>query len=269
MQHEAKPPRTGIPVPAVGIVAPMRNLRALPRTVVTLVIGFLATLAAAFAAFVLGHVRPTSPAIEKVTSWWARAWLVPAGVDLEVRGVEHVDPSRSYVVVANHLSNIDIMVCFAAIPLPIRFLAKKELFRVPLLAQGMRSIGIVEVDRQHVRGPAAIEAVNRQAQVVIERGHSLIVYPEGTRSRDAHLRPFKKGAFSMAVGADMPVLPVTLHGTWEVWEPSKPWIRPGRVTVVIDPPIETENLTRDDVTTIRNNVRDIIASHLEDLDRAG
>jgi 1-acyl-sn-glycerol-3-phosphate acyltransferase len=83
-----------------------------------------------------------------ITDRWSRLWLGAAGVDLRVVGGENVDPDRSYVVVANHSSNLDIMACFLALPLPIRFLAKKELFRLPLLATAMRDIGIVEVDRQ-------------------------------------------------------------------------------------------------------------------------
>jgi 1-acyl-sn-glycerol-3-phosphate acyltransferase len=186
-------------------------------------------------------------------------------VKTEVRGLEHVVRGVSYVVVANHRSNIDVMVGFAALPIPIRYLAKQELFRVPILAQAMRAIGIVEVDRQKARGAAAIESVNRQSAAVIERGHSLIIYPEGTRSRDGAPKPFKKGAFTMAAAAGMPVLPVAIAGSRHVWRPGRPWIHPGTVVVTVDPPMATSGPDALDAGDIRERAREIIESHLQQV----
>ena len=107
----------------------------------------LVTIIGAASALALALIRPESPAIESVIRWWSRMWLWASGTDVTVEGGEHIDPKQSYVVVANHLSTLDIMVCFLAVPLPIRYLAKKELFRIPLLAQAMRAVGIIEVDR--------------------------------------------------------------------------------------------------------------------------
>jgi 1-acyl-sn-glycerol-3-phosphate acyltransferase len=228
----------------------MRNLAAIPRTLLTLLSGVVATIVLGTAAIAVGHFRPTSPIVQRIIELWSKAWLAPAGVRLEIEGSENVDPNESYVVVANHLSNMDVMVCFTAVPVPIRYLAKKELFSVPLLAQAMRAVGMVEVDRQH-RGTATIESVNRQSRHVIERGHSLIIYPEGTRSRSGEPQPFKKGAFTMAAAAGMPLLPLTIHGTREVWAPASPWIHPGTVRVVIDPPVPTADATKTEVAELR------------------
>jgi 1-acyl-sn-glycerol-3-phosphate acyltransferase len=232
----------------------LATARTLPRTLLTLFSGCVATIVLGSAAAVIGHVRPSSPLVQRIVVAWSRAWLVPAGVRLEVEGAEHVDPDASYVVTANHLSNIDVMVCFVALPVPIRYLAKRELFSVPVLAQAMRAIGIVEVDRRNAGSPNILESVNRQSRAVIDRGHSLIIYPEGTRSRTGELRPFKKGAFTMAIQAGMPVLPVTIHGTREIWKPMTPWIRPGTVRVVIDRPIPTSGMGRSDAEALRNEV---------------
>ncbi len=166
-----------------------------------------------------------------------------SGCPLEVQGAELVDPKRSYVVVANHLSVLDIMACFLAVPVPIRFLAKKELFRIPILAPAMRAIGIVEVDRS--ARSAIHEQVNRQARELVASGRSLIIYPEGTRSRDGELRPFKKGAFTMAVAGGIPVLPLTIAGTYRAWPPGRLLVTGGRtIKAVIDPPIETAGLRK-------------------------
>jgi 1-acyl-sn-glycerol-3-phosphate acyltransferase len=164
-------------------------------------------------------------------------------------------------VVANHVSNLDVMACFAAIPLPIRYLAKKELFNVPILAQAMRAVGIVEVDRSG--RAAAIASVNRQSQPVIERGHSLIIYPEGTRSYHGELQPFKKGAFRWHRPPDMPILPVAIHGTWEAWKPNSPWIRGNsHITVIIEKPIETDGLDPSEIDDLRTRTHALIAETL-------
>lgn len=234
------------------------------RTGLTLLSGLVATIVCATAALVVARRDPRSRTIETIISAWAKAWIVPAGVHVDVRGTEHIDPDVSYVVAANHLSNYDIFTAFAALPIPIRFLAKKELFSIPLLAPAMRAVGIVEVDRAS-RG-AAISSINRQASTVIERGHSLIIYPEGTRSRSGTLAPFKKGAFSIAVSAQMPVLPVTVYGSYQVWTPERPIIRGGKtITVVIDPPIPTDGLTSTDVSELRDRTRSVIASRFSAL----
>lgn len=241
----------------------MRSISAIPRTLLTLLSGALATAFLGSAVIVVSWFRPESRTIERLIRAWALAWLAPAGCKLTVEGLENVDPSRSYVVIANHLSNLDVMVCFRALPIPIRYLAKKELFSVPLLNSAMRSVGIVEVDRQ-ARG-AAIDSVNFQAARVIAHGHSLIIYPEGTRSRSGTLRPFKKGAFTMAAAAEMPILPMTIHGTWEMWRPGGRTIRPGRVHVVIDQAIPTVGFNKSDVEALRLEAHRLVTERLRQM----
>lgn len=236
-------------------------VRDIPRTVVFGFIALYSTFLAGLGAWFLGSRNPADPRIERIIQWWAERWLKAARCTLEVHGTEHVDTSRSYVVVANHVSNLDVTACFAAIPLPIRYLAKKELFNIPILAQAMRAVGIVEVDRSG--RAAAIASVNRQSQPVIERGHSLIIYPEGTRSYHGELQPFKKGAFQMAAAAGMPVLPVAIHGTWEAWKPHSPWIRGNsHITVIMHEPIETTGLGPAEVDALRTRVHSLIAETL-------
>ena len=179
----------------------MRLLIDIPRTIITVVAGVAATIIAVAAIAVIVPFNNTSPLIDRVIRTWSRVWLAASGTRLEVEGEDNIDPGRSYVVVANHLSALDIMACLLAVPLPIRFLAKKELFRVPVLAQGMRMVGIIEVDRE-ARGAIHSE-VNRQSRELIENGHSLIIYAEGTRPRNGVMKPFKKGAFTMAISAGL------------------------------------------------------------------
>ena len=233
------------------------------RTLLTGVVAVLATITAVAIILVLVAINKTSPAIDKVIRAWSRAWLLTTGTSLEVIGKGHIDSSLSYVVVANHLSVLDIMACVLAVPLPIRFLAKKELFRVPVLAQGMRAVGIIEVDRTS-RGAIHAE-VNRRAKELIAANRSLIIYAEGTRPRDGRMKSFKKGAFTMAIAGHLPVLPLSLHGSYEAWPPGQLLVRGGHIRVVIDAPIETTAMTHADTSRLRDQVFDIIASRVTEM----
>ena len=241
----------------------MRIVTTTYRTILTWVVGVIVTIIGATSALVLVLINPTSPKIESVIRWWSRAWLWASGTEVNVEGSENIDQEQSYVVVANHLSTLDIMVCFVAVPLPIRYLAKKELFRIPLLAQAMRAVGIIEVDR--AARTAIHTSVNRQAKQLIENKRSLIIYPEGTRPRDGVMKPFKKGAFTMAIASQLPVLPLSIHGTYEAAAPGKPWFHGGHVTAIIDPAIPTAGMTGSDADGLRDRSREIIAKRVSDL----
>jgi 1-acyl-sn-glycerol-3-phosphate acyltransferase len=241
----------------------MSWLIVVPRTVLTWVTGVVVTIWGAISVMAIALVNDTSPWIDRVIRGWSRAWVWASGTKTEVEGVEHVDPERSYVVVANHLSAIDIMVCFLAVRLPIRYLAKKELFRIPILAQGMRAVGIIEVDRA-ARG-AIHGAVNRQAKELIEKKRSLIIFAEGTRPRDGVLRPFKKGAFTMAIANGLPILPVSIHGSYQAFRPGRPWVRGGPVRVVIHEAAETAGLTPADTGALRDRIHRVISEQVRAL----
>ncbi|MET0566070.1 MAG: lysophospholipid acyltransferase family protein [Acidimicrobiia bacterium] len=241
----------------------MRLFIDVPRTIITVVAGVTATIVAVALLAVMVVINDRSPLIERIIRVWSRVWLAASGTKLEVEGAENIDPKRSYVVVANHLSTLDIMACLLAVPLPIRFLAKKELFRVPVLAQGMRMVGIIEVDRE-ARGAVHSE-VNRQSRELIEKGRSLIIYAEGTRPRNGVMKPFKKGAFTMAITSGLPVLPLSIHGSFEAWPPGTPLVRGGVIKVILDKPVETEGMSTSDTGDLRDQVREVIAGRVEAL----
>lgn len=233
------------------------------RTIATWLVGVLATIVGAAVVVIAAFINDTSPVIDKTIRVWSRVWLTAAGARMTIEGQEHIDASRSYVVVANHLSTLDIMACSLALPIPIRYLAKKELYRVPVLAQAMRAVGIIEVDRS-ARG-AIHGQVNRQAKQLIEKRRSLIIYAEGTRPRNGVMKRFKKGAFTMAISSQLPVLPVSIHGTYEAFPPGKPWVHGGPISVIIDPPIETTGLAHADTGDLRDQVYELVAKRVTDM----
>ena len=222
------------------------------RTVFGLLLAVLATWIAAWSVTFLAWRDADSARIERVIDWWGKTVLAAIGVSLTVNGRENVEPGRSYVVVSNHQSSIDIPSHFVALPMPIRFLAKKELFGIPIFGRALRAIGIVEVDRQ--AGAAVHKQINAHSAEVIQRGHSILVYAEGTRFRDGSLHAFKQGAFSIAIESGLPILPVMIHGGHLAWPRRRP-IYGGRVTVTISKPIETESLVQKDMRLLRDQTK--------------
>jgi 1-acyl-sn-glycerol-3-phosphate acyltransferase len=169
--------------------------------------------------------------VTPVMRLWAHLFLLTTGTRVTVEGLDRLDPRASYVFTGNHISNIDIPVMVGCLPVSVRFLAKKELFAVPVLGGAMKAIHIVKTDRK--AGPMAHREINEQVGRVITAGLSLVIYPEGTRSRDAELMPFKKGAFRIAIDNGMPIVPVTITGSERVWKPGSKLIRGGPVRLVI------------------------------------
>jgi 1-acyl-sn-glycerol-3-phosphate acyltransferase len=183
-------------------------------------------------------------------------------VKLTVAGREHVDPDQPYIIVANHQSTFDIMAHFIALPCRIRFLAKVELFRVPLFGHALKAMGMVPVDRSSHNTYRKIEA---GALRVAELGLSIIVYPEGTRTRTGDLLPFHKGAFALAVHTGLPILPTTIQGGVEAWPPKTRLIRGGPITVAIDEPIPTGGLGDEDINDLRDRTFATIEQRLRSL----
>ena len=159
-----------------------------------------------------GPARADSPVTDRIVRWWAAAWLRAAGARVAVQGLEHVSPAAAYVVVSNHQSNLDPMVHLQALPLSLRVLAKREMFRIWLLGPAMHAIGMIEVDRDS----PDFGQIDQAAARCLAAGHSLLVYPEGTTSPDGTIGEFKDGAFIIAVTSRVPVLPVTIDGTGRI-----------------------------------------------------
>lgn len=194
---------------------------------------------------------------------WSRIFLLVPPMSYTVTGTENVEPDTQYFFLANHLSNFDIPLLFRAIPTPIRYLAKKELYKIPVFAQALHVAGIVKIDRG--AGASSYAAINEGVARAKANGYSLIVFAEGTRSRDGELHPFKKGAFRMAISTDLPVVPVTVSGTWEVWPPGSKLFYKGHAEVVIHEPIPTQGMTVQDIDSLRSRVFDIIDEKFHEL----
>jgi 1-acyl-sn-glycerol-3-phosphate acyltransferase len=180
------------------------------------------------------------PALALARWVWAPGLFVWGG-RCEVVGRERVDFSRAHLFVANHQSWIDIPVLFAALPVPLLFMAKRELARVPFLGWYIRAMGMVFVERNARTAGAA--SVGHAAER-LGRGWSVLSFPEGTRSRDGRVHPFKSGGFAAAIEAGVPVVPVAIEGAGRIIPPGGFRVRPGHVRVIIGEPLATAGLDR-------------------------
>ena len=218
------------------------NVLAGIRTIVFVPLFVLYSMFLAAIVVVVGLFDPAADIHDRIVNHWARVFLTIPPVSIRVEGVENIDPSRRYVVASNHLSQFDIPLLFHVLPLHGRFLSKKEVFRIPVVGRAMRTIGIIEIDRE-AGGGSSRRAITAGVKVAAERGYSLLVFPEGTRSRDGNLLPFKKGAARIAIDTQLPLLPVILEGSDRIMRADSKWIHPGHVHVRVLEPIETEGLT--------------------------
>lgn len=189
----------------------------------------------------------------------ARAWswliLKTTGVKVRVSGLEHLDPARSYIFAANHQSIYDIPILFASLPIQLRIISKASLGRVPFLGWHLRRTGHLLIDRS--KSGAGI--MKKMARLVRER-HSLIIFPEGTRSIDGSVARFKGGSFLIAVDAGLPVVPISLQGSRHVMFRGRLMVCPGTVTLTVHAPIETAGVPRDEVRDFSARVQAVVAS---------
>jgi 1-acyl-sn-glycerol-3-phosphate acyltransferase len=204
-------------------------------------------------AAITGNANPLYHTATRLGRWG----VLLAGVGIEVRGREHLQPGRNYIFMSNHASNLDPPVLIPVIPGRCSVLVKKELFRIPVLGTGMRLGHLVPVDRGDQE--AAIQSV-RKAMDVLHEGLHMVVYPEGTRSGDGRLLPFKKGPFHLAMDSGVPVVPVTILGTYEIWPKTRFTLRRGTATVVFHPPTDPHDFP--DRDALMKTVMETIASSL-------
>ncbi len=190
----------------------------------------------------------------RIGRWGARMAVWLAGVRLEIHGLEKIPAGRAVVFMSNHQSNCEGPALFSILP-PLLVLAKKEFFRVPVLGRAMVLRGFIPVDRKNRE--RAIQALEMAAKS-LKAGHSFLVFPEGTRSPDGRLQPFKKGVFVMAINAGAAVVPVSVSGGSKIMRKGEFAIRPGVLRMTIQDPISTERYAPEDRERVMQGVREAI-----------
>ncbi len=187
---------------------------------------------------------------------WGRMLLAVSFVRATVHGAEKLDPETSYVVVANHSSYMDIPALYSALPLELRFFAKKGLFSIPLLGWHLRRAGHLPVVRGDAR--ASLKSMTEGAKLIRERGISVLLFPEGGRT-ETGIRPFKEGAAYIAIKAGVPVVPVGLVNMRSVLPMHSLLLRPAAVEVNVGEPIDTTGMTLRDRERLNEMLQERVA----------
>jgi 1-acyl-sn-glycerol-3-phosphate acyltransferase len=220
----------------------------------------LSTIVLGVIAIIISFFTRTGNLVHIIARIWGKGILFVSGINVTVYGLDNIDPSRSYIYMSNHQSNFDIPVLLACLPVQFRWLAKAELFKIPLFGRSMRAAGYVKIDR--FNRESAFESIN-EAAAKMQNGVSVMIFPEGTRSRDGKIRAFKKGGFVMAVDSGAPIVPVILQGTWPIMDKSSLRINAGNVALHIEKPIDTSGYTRHTKNDLVESVRAVICEGFE------
>lgn len=220
----------------------------------------------AFATLILSPLSiicyPLNPS-GRVNHRWARLWgkvaLWANRVQVRVEGLEHISGQGPYVFMANHQGSYDIFALLGHLPFQFKWLAKKELFSVPILGLAMKATGYIFIDRQGTR--ETVKAINKAAKMIRE-GMSVVIFPEGSRSPDGSIQPFKKGGFTLAIKSKVPIVPIAITGSGEIIPKGKLKVNPGSITIRIGRPIEMKDAAMKDREALMGQLHDIIASNL-------
>ncbi len=195
--------------------------------------------------------------IHIISRYFARIILFTSRVKVQVEGLENINRGEAQLIIANHQSLFDIFVLDAYLPIQFRFFVKKELFSIPILGWCLKIENQIRIDRQSRK--KATEGIKKALNLILN-GRSIAIFPEGTRSRDGQIKQFKKGGVLVATNAQIPIIPVTINGTFQIMKPKKLLIHPSKVKLIIHPRIKTEGLSRLEMKELSDKIRQIISN---------
>jgi len=193
---------------------------------------------------------------------WARLSSLATPMSVKVIGEENMDKNQSYIIVSNHQSQYDIFVVYGWFPGSFRWVMKKELRKAPVIGYFCEKAGHVYIDRSNTE--AALKSIN-DAKSRIVGGTSILFFPEGTRSHDARLLPFKKGAYKFALNMNLPILPITIIGTKDILPSNTLALFPGRAQMIIHKPVDINGYTNDNIDDLINRTRASIQKGLDEF----
>ena len=205
------------------------------------------------------RIEESKKLIHKCTSLWAKSLLKVAGVNINVSGLENIPNDKTVLFIGNHQGNFDIPLLMAYIDKPKGFISKIEAKKIPIVVKWMELIHCVFMDRSTLKGSAGaiIEGIK-----VLKSGHSLVIFPEGTRSHQNQMGEFKHASFKLATKPGIPIVPVTIDGSYKIMEQNNNKIKPAQVKLTIHPMITTKGLSKEELENLPDQVAATIASAL-------
>ncbi len=226
-----------------------------------LVIPVLTLIVSILALIGLFIFRISSERVQIFPRFWGRIIIRGSGVKVSIRSVTELDRSASYIYAANHQSQFDIFALQGYLTHDFRWLAKKELFAIPVFGTAMRHAGYISVDRSH--GRKAVQSLNEAARRIAD-GTSVIIFPEGTRSPDGQLQTFKSGVMVLAIRSGVPIVPVAIRGSHEVLPKGALLPRPGHISIIMGQPIETSGYSMKQKDELAERLQRTVASLLQE-----
>jgi len=237
------------------------SLFALLRGLCTMVVAVPLTLV--ISALTLADLlwgRKSEVKVQIFPHYWGRILCRMAGVRVRVEGLSNLDPSKTYIFAGNHCSQYDILAFQGYFPHDFRWIAKKELFRIPLFGPAMQRAGYIPIDRSH--GRQAIKSLDEAAQR-IAAGSSVLIFPEGTRSSDGVLGDFKAGAVLLAIKAGVEIVPLGINGSHRVLAKGAILPRPGEIILRIGTPMATNHFRSSDKQQLAAELHRAVADLLD------
>lgn len=234
------------------------------RTILLFVTAFFATLVLGLSVIIgamLGVKDKRGGLFDNAPRWWSSAVLWAVGVKVRVHGIENARSTEPHIFASNHVSWFDVPALAKILP-HYKFVAKAELFKVPIFGKAMRAVGMVEIQRENRK--AAFGAYDVAAER-IRSGASVVVFPEGTRGHAYPLRPFKKGPFVLAIAAGVPIVPIIVHGSIEIMRKGSLWAHPGTIDVHLLEPVSTTGIDYDHREALMQTVRTRMADAMQQL----
>ncbi len=229
--------------------------------VVTIPLVYLSTIFWGSLSLLVSVTDATGKRQHACAKWWARTLVWFSGSRVGIRGLEHLEPERTYIFAGNHQSYMDIPVLFGYLPANFRIMAKSSLFHIPFLGWHLSRSGHMPIARENPRRAARslLEAASH-----VKAGTSVFVFPEGGRSLDGRLAEFKAGTFLLAIKAGVPIVPLTLNGTRALLKMKSWYLRPVRLELVLHPPIPTAGMHPDDAEKLAEQVKAAIAADFDE-----
>ncbi len=220
----------------------------------------VATVALGLLAFVTYPFDRKGRIIHHYARLWGKVALLANRVKVEVEGLEKIPGKGPYVFMSNHQGSYDIFALLGHLPFQFKWLAKEELFAIPFFGWTMTAAGYISIDREGSR--KTVEAINQAARKIRE-GMSVVVFPEGTRSPNGSVQPFKKGGFTLAIKSQVPIVPVAISGSYEIMPKDRLSARQGQIRIRLDRPIETKEHRLKDRLALMDRVKQSISKNLE------
>lgn len=191
---------------------------------------------------------------------WGKHTINKAGIKMNIKGLENI-PKETCLFVANHQSLLDVPVLMGFLNKPIGFIGKKELSKVPGISSWMKQLHCIFIDRENVK--EAVKTINLGVEY-LKSGYSMVIFPEGTRGKGEELGEFKKGSLKLGTKAGVPIVPVTIDGTYNILEANGWKITPSTVNLTIDKPIYVSSLTKEEQNNLIITIKNIISQNLKD-----